>query len=72
MEANNVKTLTIDDLKQISLGRVDELLRQGRISREIAAEYIHLWNTSAFRFTEAYLSLDGTRIYQRNLGELYT
>lgn len=59
--------MTLDTIKNLTLAEVDARLRDGRITRELAEEYIHLWNTTAFRFTEAYIGISGDRILQRNL-----
>ena len=51
------------DLTHRTLDEVDRLWREGRIDVTEVREYLRLWNTTAMRFTVAYIA-DG-RIRQR-------
>ena len=48
--------MTLEDIKHDSLEQVAWKYREGYISENTAAQYVQLWNTTAFRFTEAYLA----------------
>ena len=51
----NMQSLTIKDLKDLSLNQVNNLFRQGAISAVLAEEYIELWNRGP-HFTKAQLT----------------
>ena len=52
------------DYTRYTLYQIDRMWREGRIDVTEVREYLRLWNTTAMRFTVAYIA-DG-RIRQRN------
>lgn len=50
---------TLDTLKSRTLDEVHQYLREGRISRELAQEWVDLWNTYEHRLSDAVLTQAG-------------
>ncbi len=63
--------MSTSPLSQYSLGDIDTMYRDGRVSEDEVAEYLRAWNATPGRFTQAVLRDGGIRQFDPEVSKPY-